>query len=147
AHPSKRNQPLDMFNPANGYDRTKSSAYSQTFLKSFFAAQAARNEKLVSQAVARLAAIEKGQGKYKKDEPFDVPEANARALQSDTSLISHSRSEHPLLRSDGTTPKQIIKSVRPIMGQENNIGGYEQYTVRGFLAGEAIRTTADYGMT
>jgi hypothetical protein len=146
-HPSKRNQTLDMFNPANGYDRTKSSTYSQTFLKNFFAAQAARNEKLVSQAVARLTAIERDQGKYKKDEPFDVPEANARALQSDTSLISHSRTEHPLLKSDGTTAKQIIKSVRPIMGQENNIGGYEQYTVRGFLAGEAVRTTADYGMT
>ena len=146
-HPLKRNAALDMFAPANGYDKNKTSTYSQTFLKDFFAAQAARNERLVSQALARLAAIEKGQGKYKRDEPFEVPEANARALQSDTSLISHTRAEHPLLKSDGTTSTQIIKSVRPPMGQDNSMGGYEQYTVRGFLAGEAIRTRPDYVMT
>jgi pimeloyl-ACP methyl ester carboxylesterase len=146
-HPLKRNSALDMFDPTNGYEKKEAATYNQDFLKNFFTSQAARNERLVSDARARLAAITKGQGKYKQDEPFEVPEANARALQSDTRLISHSRNDHPLLKSDGTTVKQVIQSVRPTMGQENNIGGYELYTVRGFLAGEAIRTTADYMMT
>jgi hypothetical protein len=143
SHPERNH--AGYVHPANGYDRKE--FHQPDVSENFFAAQAARNERLVSQARERVAAIEKGRGKYKRDEPFDVPEANARALQSDTSLISRSRSEHPLLKSDGTTAKQIVKSVRPMMGQENSIGGYEQYTVRGFLAGEAIRTTADYGMT
>jgi hypothetical protein len=146
-HPLKRNQGLDLFDAANGYDKKKGATYSQDFLKSFFAAQAARNERLISDALVRLTAIEKGQGKYKKDEPFDVAEANARALQSDTRLISRTRNDHALLKSDGTTSKQIIKSVRPPMGQENSIGNYEQYSVRGFLAGEAIRTNGNYMMT
>jgi pimeloyl-ACP methyl ester carboxylesterase len=147
AQPLKRNRAFDIFDAANGYDRKKGATYSSTFLKNFFAAQAARNEKLISNAQARLTAIENGKGKYKRDEPFEVAEANARALQTDTSLISRSRNEHPLLKSDGTTVTQIIRSVRPPMGQEDSIGNYEQYSVRGFLAGEAIRTTADYMMT
>jgi hypothetical protein len=147
AHPLKRNRAFDIFDVANGYNGKKGATYSSAFLKNFFAAQAARNEKLISDAKARLTAIENGKGKYKRDEPFEVAEANARALQTDTSLISRSRNEHPLLKNDGTTVKQVIRSVRPPMGQEDNIGNYEQYSVRGFLAGEAVRTTTDYMMT
>jgi hypothetical protein len=148
AHPLKRNPSLDMFQAANGYDRSTTGAtYSMSFLKEFFAAQAVRNDKLISDALARLSAIKEGKGKYKDDEPFDVPEANARPLQSDLNLISQTRDQHLLLKSDGTDATQIVKSVRPPMGQDRGVGTYEQYTVRGFLAGEALRTTKDYGMT
>lgn len=147
-HPLKRNPSLDMFQAANGFDRsTKGATYSASFLKEFFAAQAARNDKLIADAQARLAAIEAGKGKYKDDEPFEVSEVNARPLQSDVTLTSQTRDPHPLLKSDGTTSMQIVKSVRPVMGQDGPSGTYEQYTVRGFLAAEAIRTTKDYGMT
>ena len=148
AQPLKRNPALDMYDAANGYDRsTKGATYSKSFLKEFFAAQAARNEKLISTALARLSAIEKGAGKYKRDEPFDVAEVNARPLQTDLSLMSQTRNEHPLLKADGTTAKQLVKSVHPPMGQHDSIGNYEQFSVRGFLAGEAVHTTKDYMMT
>jgi len=148
SHPFKRNPRLDLFEAANGYDRsTKGATYNKAFLKDFFAAQAARNDRLISDALARLSAIEKGKGKYKGDEPFDVPEVNARALQSDLNLISKSKNEHLLLKADGTNVKQIVKSVRPPMGQHDSVGTYEQFSVRGFLAGEAVRTTKDYMMT
>src|SRR5439155_1500926 len=82
------------------------------FIRKFFAAQAARNEKLVAAAQARLSVIEKGQGKYKGDEPFEVPEiCCARLLQGDTKLVSHTEATHPLLKTDGTTSTQIIKSL------------------------------------
>jgi pimeloyl-ACP methyl ester carboxylesterase len=148
AHPLKRNPKLDLFEAANGYNKsTRGATYSKSFLKEFFAAQAARNERLVSDAVERLSAIQKGTGKYKQDEPFDVAEANARPLQSDLGLISHTRNEHPLLKSDGSVSKQVVKSVRPPMGQHDSVGTYEQFSVRGFLAAEAMHTTKDYMMT
>ncbi len=148
-HPLQRNAALDLFNPANGYSSAGNAAnYSDAFIRKFFAAQAARNEKLIAAAQARLSAIEKGQGKYKGDEPFDVPEiCCARPLQADTRLVSRSKASHPLLRSDGTVPMQIIKSVRPPMGNDDGIGSYEQYSVRGFLAGQALRTMPEYMMT
>ena len=119
-HPRQRNAALDLFDPANGYTAASNAAnYSDAFAKKFFAAQAARNEKLVAAAQARLSAIEKGQGKYKGDEPFEVPEiCCARLLQADTRFVSHTKASHPLLKTDGTTPTQIIKSVRPAMGQD-----------------------------
>src|SRR5439155_4769121 len=130
AHPSKRNAKLDLFATANGYNpSTKGATYSKTFLKDFFAAQAARNERLISDAVERLSAIQKGMGKYRQDEPFDVAEVNARPLQSDLSLISHTRTDHLLLKSDGSNAKQIVKSVRPPMGQHDSVGTYEQFSV------------------
>jgi pimeloyl-ACP methyl ester carboxylesterase len=149
AHPRQRNAALDLFDPANGYNAAANSAnYSDTFVKKFFAAQAARNEKLIAAAQARLSAIEKGQSKYKGDEPFEIPEiCCARLLQADTKLVSHTKGTHPLLKTDGTMPTQIIKSVRPPMGQDDGIGAYEQYSVRGFLAGQALRTTPEYMMT
>ncbi len=147
-HPLQRNAKLDMFETASGYDRSTASAnYGASFLKDFFAGQAARNDKLIADAQARLAAIQAGKGKYKDDEPFDVAEVTARPLQPDVHLTSRTRDQHLLLKSDGTNATQIVKSVRPPMGQDRVAGTYEQYTVRGFLAGEAVRTTKDYGMT
>lgn len=148
-HPLQRNATLDLFNTSNGYNPAANSAnYSDAFTRKFFAAQAARNEKLVAAAQARLPVIEKGQGRYKGDEPFEVPEiCCARLLQADTKMVSHTKASHTLLKSDGTVPMQIIKSVRPPMGNDDGVGSYEQYSVRGFLAGQALRTTPEYMVT
>jgi len=149
SHPRQRNAALDLFDPANGYNPAANSGnYSDSFVRKFFAAQAVRNEKLVTAAQARLSALEKGQGKYKGDEPFEVPEiCCARLLQADTKLISHTKATHPLLKVDGTPTTQIIKSIRPPMGNDDAVGSFEQYSVRGFLAGQALRTTPEYMMT
>ena len=148
-HPRQRNSALDLFDPANGYNAAGNAAtYNDAFAKKFFAAQAARNEKLIAAAQARLSVIQKGQGQYKGDEPFEVPEiCCARLLQADTRLVSQTKANHTLLKSDGTTTMQAIKSVRPAMGQDDGVGAFEQYTVRGFLAAQALRTTPEYMMT
>ncbi len=146
--PTQRDAVVDMFAEANGYDRTNGAAtYSQDFLKAFFAAQGARNERLIAAAENRLEAIENGTGRYKNDEPFEVASMIARPLQSDVNLISRSRAPHLLLKADGTEENQIVHSVRPPTGRHDRIGTYEQYSVRQFLASEALRTTPDYMMT
>jgi hypothetical protein len=147
--PLERNSALDMFDPVNGYNRAgKSATYSEIFQKNFFEAQAARNERLIAAALVRLSAIEKAQGQYKSDEPFDVAESCcARPLQPDVRLVSRTRAAHPLLKTDGTTATQIVKSIRPPTGQPDEVGSYRQFTVRQFLASEALRTTKEYKMT
>ena len=148
ANPMHRNAALDMFAEANGYDPADGGAtYSQAFLKDFFTAQGARNERLIQAAEKRLSAIDNETSLYKNDEPFEVASLIARALQSDVSLISRTRSAHPLLKADGTVETQIVQSVRPPSGRHDRLGTYEQYSVRQFLASEALRTTADYMMT
>lgn len=149
-----RNPDLDMFSPQNGYDSaTKAATYSDGFIKKFFAAQSARNEDIIDQALARLAKIEAGTGDYKDDEPFIVPgaEGGARLLQPDVRLLSYTKESHPLLHPDGTMPTRIAHSIRPPMGNTANVGSYEGGTeissVRRFLASSALRTTSDYGMT
>ena len=41
---------------------------------------------------------------------------------------------------------QIVQSVRPTMGQPEEMGSYQQFTVRQFLASAALRTTQEYAM-
>ena len=68
-----------MFDPKNGYNpATKGANYSPEFLKKFFAAQGARANQLIDEALARLAKIEKGEGEFKDDEPFVVAGSTVR---------------------------------------------------------------------
>jgi pimeloyl-ACP methyl ester carboxylesterase len=149
-----RHPALDMFNPKNGYDsKTKGATYGADFTRAFFAAQGARNEKLIANAQAQLAAIEAGQGAFTDDVPFNVPGSrSARLLQPDPRLLTHTRVAHPLLKPDGTTVTGIVPSVRPPMGPaiRSDLGSLPESnntTVRRFLAEYALRTTKDYGMT
>ncbi len=62
---------LDIFSAANGYDDNSGTAmYSAQFRKKYFAAQSARNNQIVDQALARAKQLAPGQ-----DEPFVVPGA------------------------------------------------------------------------
>jgi hypothetical protein len=155
-----RAKALDMFDPANGYDAARNGAtYSDAFIRQFFAAQAARNERVTSEALARLAKIEAGTGEYADDEPFVVPESSeGRLLQPDVRLLSRTKAAHPLLKADGTTSVEIVYSVRPPMGRRRvrnlasaigqaSYGGALKTSVRRYLATYALRTTKDYGMT
>jgi pimeloyl-ACP methyl ester carboxylesterase len=152
---TERNPDLDMFDARNGYDaKTSGAAYSADFTRKFFAAQAARNEKVIARAQARLAAMENGQGAFNDDEPYVVPGSRlARLLQPDNRLLVHTRAPHPLLKADGTTVTAIVPSVRPPMGRATRsaLGSLAQYTnnttIRRFLAGNALRTMKDYNMT
>ena len=155
----KRNAAVDMFSPANGYDvGTGRATYSAEFAKRFYAAQAARNARVVEHALERLHAIEQGTSQYTDDEPFVVPGMSshppgARLYQPDLALVAHTKKPHTLLKSDGSTAEVILPSVRPPTGMEFatsltslNVMS-ENVTVRRFLANDAIRTKPGYTFT
>jgi len=154
-----RNPALDMFAPANGYDAAaKRAHYSAGFIQRFHAAQAARNAKVVADALARLQLIEGGKGRYPDDEPFIVPgmgvnAAGTRLYQPDTALVAHTRGAFPLLKADGVSVTGVIQSVRPPTGQQmpqalGTLGQMTQNsTVRRFLASHAVRTLPGFAIT
>jgi hypothetical protein len=151
--PTDRDPFLDMFDPKNGFDpASRIGTYDREFRQRFFAAQAARNERLIADAQWRLSEIKKGRGDFKDDEPFVIPASqDARLLQADPRIVSHTHSPHPLLKADGTMPTQIVPSVRPsLVTGRSSLGALQSAqvtTVRGFLAEHALRTTKDYNMT
>jgi len=155
----KRNAAVDMYLPANGYDvAAKRAMYSPDFAKRFYAAQAARNARLVQHALDRLHTIEQGTAQYTDDEPFVVPgmsshPAGARLYQPDLTFVAHTKKPHTLLKSDGSSSEEVVPSVRPPTGtqfadQLNSLSVMsENVTVRRFLANDAIRTKSGYGFT
>jgi hypothetical protein len=158
-HAGTRTAALDMFSPANGFDpATGEATYSAGFARAFYAAQSARNDRIVGRALARLHAIERGNGQFKDDEPFVIPgmgmyAAGARPYQTDPSaFLAHTRRPHLLLEADGSTIRGIIRSVRAPFGQSaHELGTLDEMTqnttVRTFLAEDAIRTTAKFAIT
>ena len=154
-----RDPQLDMFAPANGYDpATRSATYSKAMVERFHSAQASRNDEIVNGALARLAAIERGEGAYSDDEPLvirgmAVSSGGARLYQPDTRLISRTRASHLLLKADGSDVEGVVPSVRPPTGQRSpdtlrSLSATAQNTtVRRFLAASAIRTGPDFAIT
>ena len=155
----KRIASLDMFTAANGYDlEAKKASYSAEFAKRFYGAQAARNNKIVDDAVARLKAIEAGKGRFSDDEPLvitgmGVNASGARLYQPDLALVEHTRNQHTLLKADGTNVEQVIHTVRPPSGQQSVSGlnalavMVQNTTVRDFLSDSAIRTGPNFAIT
>jgi pimeloyl-ACP methyl ester carboxylesterase len=156
-YPRARNPELDMFAPQNGFDpKTKSANYSPEFLARFYAAQAAKANTVINDALDRLALIEKGMGDYKDDEPFVVPGAalqvnGARPELADMKLLSHTHAPHTLLKADGTKPTQIIPQVYGPLANadaENRLNSTTiSTTVRGYLSFQGLRVTPDYHST
>jgi len=150
---------LDMFAAANGYDAAaKDAKYSAEFAKRFYAAQSARNNAIVSNAVARLNALKAGKGEFTDDEPLLIKgmgedAAGARLYQPDPSYASHTKKPHTLLKADGTVADEIVHSVRGATGQQypaqlNTLRVMNtNTTVKDFLAHSAIRLKPDFAIT
>jgi pimeloyl-ACP methyl ester carboxylesterase len=155
--PRTRNPALDMFAAANGYDAaSKGGHYSAAFRQTYFAAQAARANRLIETASERLAKVEAGEGLYLDDEPFVVPGSDlhvngARLDLADTRLLSRSHAPHLVLRADGTTPTEIVTRIAAPAAQPEDQGRlYDttlNVTVRHFLSFDALRLTPDYALT
>jgi hypothetical protein len=141
---------LDIYNPANGY-QPKGSHYSDQFKARFFARQAERMNRLIAKALARLAKIEAGQGRFTDDEPFVIagaaPVANKLNSQ-DLGLAAHTRNAWPLLHADGRITNEIVRSVRVATAPVSSASlarGSMNTTVRHFLSTFAVRAAPGYG--
>jgi pimeloyl-ACP methyl ester carboxylesterase len=147
------NPELDLWNPKNGFD-PEGSNYSQAFIRAFQTAVARRESELIDTALARLAAIEAGKGRFADDEPFVVSGAgslgpNNKLFAQDVRLMSHTRKAWPLLHADGSTTTEIVHTVRVPQGARSltpslNPGALNT-TVRCFLTDSAIRVTDGFG--
>ena len=151
---------LDMFAPANGFSTVGTPAhYTPAFARRFYAAQAARNSRIVRRALLELEAIRAGRAKFSNDEPFVVPgmgvlAAGARLYEPDPSdFLAHTREPHLVLEPGGRRVTEIVRSVRPPMGLQyahelRTLGVMSaDTTVRRYLAKFAIRTRRGYAIT
>ena len=144
---------LDLFNPSNGFDPS-GSCFSDEFARKYQTAQGVRNEKLVEEALTRLALLEEGKGNYSDDEPFVIPGAAQsffcnKLFPQDIRYMAHTQGEYPLLHPDGTVTTQVIHSVRkpdcPESMTHSFWEGARFLSVRTYLSGYAVRTKADFG--
>ena len=143
------------------YDRAKQegytpegSHYSDEFITKYQKAQASRNEKLISKALERLAAINSGKGNYRDDEPWIVAGATQiapcnRLFPQDIRLLSHTKKEWPLIHADGSVTTGIIPSLRKARKAMPFTGIYGMGTmitsVKTYLSAQAVRTTEEFG--
>jgi hypothetical protein len=138
---------LDPFNPRNGYNPKGVSTYSESFRKRYFAAQAARMNRLIDLALAKSGEMKKGVYPYSDDDAFIVVKgATGRLLEMDSSIHHGTVRPQQLLKNDGTIARQIVESVRQpnpgLAGQDRTFnGGARLLTIRSFLSANAIRAT------
>ena len=142
-----RDPELDLFNPANGFEEGNCT-YTEEWKQKFWSAQAARMNRLIDYAQARVKAIEKGEGRFVDDEPMTIPGAtqfgpNNKLFPQVPSYLSHTRREWPLIHKDGSVTTQIVPCVRKARGGRATAQEFGfsclQTTVKTFLKNSAIR--------
>jgi pimeloyl-ACP methyl ester carboxylesterase len=145
-----RNQQLDMFSPANGYDdATNGATYSSPFKKRYTTGQAIRNQDIVNDALGLLREKIKSTGDPSvlgDDIPFAVVgSTDARLWQPDISLLKYTKKRHILLARDDTQLVQIIHSVRTPSGRASSAldcqGSTTAVNVHIWLGAHALRAT------
>src|SRR5262249_28742225 len=142
--PKKIDPALDPFNPANGY-KDGASVYSEAFQRKYFAAQAARMNRLIDAAAAEQKAMKSSAAPYPDDDAMVVARfEGARLMELDPRIHHSTLKPQKLLRNDGTVATQIVESVRrPARGYDRRNasfeGGARVMTVRSFLSANAIR--------
>jgi pimeloyl-ACP methyl ester carboxylesterase len=143
--PTKTDPALDPYSPVNGYRPQGSSKYSEAFKKRYFAAQAARMNRLIDMALDRRARMQAGTYPYPDDDVFYIPRATAWLLQVDTSIEAATLKPRKLLRNDGRIVERIVRTVRkpnPGQAQKNRtFDGGKLLTVQSFLGARAVRAT------
>src|SRR5262245_8180137 len=142
--PKQIDPALDPFNPANGY-KDGAAQYSDAFKKKYFAAQAARMNRLIDSALAELKAMTSGVAPYPDDDVMFVTRfEGARLMELDPSVHHGTVKPQRLLKNDGSIATQIVESVRrPARGYDKRNasfeGGARVMTLHSFLSANAIR--------
>lgn len=149
----KLDEALNLFNPANGFD-PNGSTFPQEFIDRFQKAQGERNNRILTHALDRLAAIERGEGFYSDDEPLVVPGAdqnfmNNKLYAQDVRLMSHTKLPRKLIHADGSITEEVVRSVRkpenPVSLTHSLGEGGRIMTVKNYLTSYAVRTLDSYG--
>ncbi len=137
--------PLDPFNPKNGFNASGASNYSREFQERYFKAQAARMNRLVDGALAKLRSIAAGKYYYNDDDAFVIHKSEGgRLSEMDLNIHPGTVKPHKLLKNDGTIVTETIKSVR-VPNRENAERaksfhqGSKFLTLKSFLGTRAIR--------
>ena len=142
--PRKIDPTLDPFNPANGF-KDGAPTYSDDFKRKYFAAQAARMNRLIDAALDKRRRMKAGQYPYPDEDVFLVVRGDgARLMQIDTSIHHATLKPQKVILNDGKVVTKIAESVRtPARGlaQQNARfdGGTRLLTVSSFLSNNAIR--------
>ena len=144
----------DIFSETNGYS-PEGACYTEGFKRQFFEAQRERNNRLIRHARERLYALERGRGYFSDDEPLFLAGAaqiapDNKLFPQDLHLFSHTAGCYELLRGNGTSVTERIRSLRKPKGKKNptaslGMGGL-MTTVRGFLSGKAVLADQTYGI-
>ena len=146
ADPRQVDPGLDPFRLENGFDPDEAPRYSEVFKRKYFAAQAARMNRLIDRALNKVQRMKDGKDAYPDDDVFLVVRAaGARLLQLDPTIHHRTVKPQKLLKDDGTVVKQIVESVRPVFraraDRDATFQGTRLLTIRSFLSAHAIRAT------
>jgi hypothetical protein len=143
--PLKIDPSLDPFDPTNGFNANGPSKYSEAFKERYFKAQAARMNRLIDDAQARMRLIESGKYRFPDDDAFLVVRGNgARLMEFDPSIHESTLKPRRLLKNDGTIVTEIVHSVRRAstdQDENRSFQGMLFLTLRSFLSANATRAT------
>jgi hypothetical protein len=144
--PKAINPALDPFNPENGFNPA-GSTYTAEFKQRYYEAQAARMNRLIAAASAQAIQLGSDRGPFPDDNVFFIVRAaGARLVDAETMAETATAKPRKLLRNNGTTVTQIVRSVRPATrptpAQNATFdGGARLLTLKSFLTANAIRST------
>jgi pimeloyl-ACP methyl ester carboxylesterase len=140
-----RNESLDMYNPANGYQPNGSSDYSQAFINRYTKAQGQREAKIVAEAEHLRKQVANGTAQFTDDAPLVVGRDVAEISEADLGVLYHTQNRYPVLspaHPTGGSP-QIVRSIRPVTASksadESWASGAGDYTASSYLATAAIK--------
>lgn len=143
--PDRLDPSLDPFNPANGYRPDGAPVYSGDFRERYFRAQAARMNRLIDTAQARMRRMENGEARFPDDDVFLVVRGSgSRMVNIDPAYGDRTAAPRKLLKNDGTVVTQIVETVQvpdpPSPERTASFyGGARFLTVRSFLSANAVR--------
>jgi hypothetical protein len=146
-HPDHLIQPLDPYDPKNGYNLDGLSTYSESFKMAYFEGQSNRLNRLIDDALEIQSEIDRGTYPYPDNGPIAIGRSTASKLfVLDTSILHSTVNPQKFLRNDGSVVTQIVESVRlpdPTIKQTDETfnGGARLLTVKSFLSTNAIRST------
>ena len=152
---TKRQLDYDASAPENGFSADGKTCYTEGFRKNFYAAQAARQKRLIDYALERLNALERREGRYEDDEPLIVPGGsqiapNNRLFPQDLHMLAHTKGMYDLIHADGSVTHEVVRSLRtarPMLDPTPRYGlGAMTTTVRTYLSSNCVRTAPDYGV-